>query len=230
MLRTLVHAIRFNSDLMNDLSELWNVYQKVSTGEDKRYQILGDEIEKHFILNEDWSEDKLLKSILKVTEDENLFLKFLERIINYKKNRDKQEIIERIKVLLEKERLTIVEVDGILRIEFQDANRLKINNFTPFIRCNSQIVTYTNFTEENIEWPNETDCFVLTHNYAWNDFGYFTWFALHYIDKDGQKHYIGTVKIMKRGCDDTSNVLEQRFFSLSEAFCSLGFDVSYIRI
>ena len=228
LLRTLVHAIRFNSDLMNDLSELWNVYQKVSTGEDKRYQILGDEIEKHFILNEDWSEDKLLKSILKVTEDENLFLKFLERIINYKKNRDKQEeIIERIKVLLEKERLTIVENDGVLRIESKDANRLKINNFTPFIRCNSQIVTYANFKEENIEWPKETDCFVLTHNYDWNDFGYFTWFALYYIDIDGNKHGIGTVKIMKRGCDNTNGVLEQRFFSLPEEYCSLGFDVSY---
>ena len=68
---------------------------------------------------------------------------------------------------------------------------------------------------------------MLTHNYAWNDFGYFTWFALRYIDKDGQKHYIGTVKIMKRGCDNTSNVLEQRFFSLPEEYCSLGFDVSY---
>ena len=226
--RTLVHEIRYNTDLMNDLSELWDVYQKSSTGEDKRYKILGDEIEKHFILNDDWSEDKLLKSILRVTENGNLFLKFLERIINYKTNRDKQEeIIERIKVLLEKERLTIVENDGVLLIESQDANRLKINDSTPFIRCNSEIVTYTNFKEENIEWPKETDCFVLTHNYAWNDFGYFTWFALYYIDKDGQRHYIGTVKIMKRGCDDTSNVLEQRFFSLSEEFCSLGFDVSY---
>lgn len=220
LLRTLVHEIRYNSDLMNDLSECWDVYQKASTGEDKRYQILGDEIEKHFILNEDWTEDKLLKSILKVTENGNLFLKFLERIINYRENRDKQEeIIERIKVLLEKERLSIVEIDGVLRIESQGANRLKTNNFTPFIRCNSEIVTYTNFKEENIEWPKETDCFVLTHNYAWNDFGYFTW--------NGQKHYIGTVKIMKRGCDNMSNVLEQRFFSLSEEYCSLGFDVSY---
>ena len=118
LLRTLVHEIRYNSDLMNDLSEFWDVYQKASTGEDKRYQILGDEIEKHFIFNDDWSEDKLLKSILKVTENGNLFLKFLERIINYKTNKDKQEeIIERIKVLLEKERLTIVENDGVLRIE-----------------------------------------------------------------------------------------------------------------
>ena len=228
LLRTLVHEIRYNPDLMNDLSELWAVYQKASTGEDKRYQTLGDEIEKHFILNEDWSEDKLLKSILKVTEERNLFLNFLERIINYRANRDKQaEIIGRIKVLLEKERLTIVENDDVLRIESLDSIRLRTNNFTPFIRCNSEIVTYSNFTEENIEWPNETDCFVLTHNYAWNDFGYFTWFALRYIDKDGHKHYIGTVKIMKRGCDNTSNVLEQRFFSLPEEYCSLGFDVSY---
>ncbi len=228
MLRTLVHEIRYNSDLMNDLSEFWDVYQKASTGEDKRYQILGDEIEKHFIFNDDWSEDKLLKSILKVTENGNLFLKFLERIINYKTNKDKQEeIIERIKVLLEKERLTILENDGALHIGSKDANRLKINNSTPFIQCKSQIITYTNFTEEDIEWPNRTNCFVLTHNYAWNDFGYYTWFALHYIDNDGGKYNIGTVKIMKRGCDNTNDVLEQHFISLSEEYCSLGFDVSY---
>ena len=39
--------VRYDNDLMNILSLIWNVYQQKATGEDFRYKVLGDEIEKH---------------------------------------------------------------------------------------------------------------------------------------------------------------------------------------
>ena len=51
--------VRYDNDLMNVLSAIWNVYQQKSTGDDYRYKVLGDEIEKHYIMNDDWVDDKL---------------------------------------------------------------------------------------------------------------------------------------------------------------------------
>lgn len=41
--------------------------------EDIRFSNLGDEIEKHFIINDDWSQEKLFNSIFKLKEDEERF-------------------------------------------------------------------------------------------------------------------------------------------------------------
>ena len=38
--------------------------------EDIRFSNLGDEIEKHFIINDDWSQEKLFNLIFKLKEDE----------------------------------------------------------------------------------------------------------------------------------------------------------------
>ena len=51
--------MRYDNDMMNVLSSVWNVYALESTGEDYRYKVLGDEIEKHYIMNDDWVDDKL---------------------------------------------------------------------------------------------------------------------------------------------------------------------------
>lgn len=37
--------LRYEHDVLNLISSLWNVYQKPSTSEDSRYKILGDEID-----------------------------------------------------------------------------------------------------------------------------------------------------------------------------------------
>lgn len=229
MLRELVVNVRFNSDLMNVFSEIWDVYQKPSTGEDYRYKILGDEIEKHFIMNNDWSEDKLLLSVLKIKNEGDSFLRFLEHIINYEKNKnERDDVIKKIKTLLEKERFALVSSqDGHLKIQLTNNNTFQVDNPRPFIRCKSTILSYKNFTEEDIEWPDMTDCYVLTFNDQWNDFSFYTWFGLYYIDNNGKQHNIGSVKIIKRGCPNTDECLEQKFYSLPEDFCSLGFDVSY---
>ena len=51
--------LRYEHDVLSLISSLWNVYQISSTGEDSRYNILGDEIDKHYFMNDDWPQDKL---------------------------------------------------------------------------------------------------------------------------------------------------------------------------
>lgn len=62
--------LRFEHDVLSLISSLWNVYQRTSTGEDSRYNILGDEIDKHYFMNDDWTQDKLYLSVLHILDDE----------------------------------------------------------------------------------------------------------------------------------------------------------------
>ena len=73
---------RFNSnDLMPVISSIWNVYNLKNT-EDKRYNNLGDEIDKHFFMNDDWDEDKLFIGKLHLLDDDHIFLTFIEKLLN----------------------------------------------------------------------------------------------------------------------------------------------------
>ena len=62
--------LRYDNDLMNVLSSVWDVYQRKATGEDYRYKMLGDEIEKHYVMNDDWADDKLFVGILSIFDDD----------------------------------------------------------------------------------------------------------------------------------------------------------------
>ena len=73
--------LRFEHDVLSLISSLWNVYQRNSTGEDSRYNILGDEIDKHYFMNDDWTQDKLYLSVLHILNDEQKLLRFVEGLI-----------------------------------------------------------------------------------------------------------------------------------------------------
>ena len=65
----LVEKTKYETEFMNLLSSLWDVYN-MPKREDIRFSNLGDEIEKHFVINDDWSQEKLFNSIFKLKEDE----------------------------------------------------------------------------------------------------------------------------------------------------------------
>ena len=78
-----------NNDLLNLISSIWDVYQKPSTGEDKRYKCLGDEINKHYFQNDDWPTDKLYINILKIRDDEVRLMNFITGLITLCKSAGK---------------------------------------------------------------------------------------------------------------------------------------------
>ena len=94
------NKFRYDYDVLSLISSLWNIYQKPSTGEDSRYTILGDEIEKHYFLNDDWAQDKLYLSILHMLDDERTLLQFVEGMVNLagltSDDSDIEELVKRL--------------------------------------------------------------------------------------------------------------------------------------
>lgn len=216
--------LRFEHDVLSLISSLWNVYQRNSTGEDSRYNILGDEIDKHYFMNDDWTQDKLYLSVLHILNDEQKLLRFVEGLINLHSD---DAIIEELQKILEDENYQIINDDGRLAICLKENDlALEVDKKIPFIRCKSNVTYYSDFDEEDIETPKEYECFMLTFNNRWNDYSFCTWFRLYY--KKGDKiDSIGQLKIMKREMKDTSEVLPDKFYRLDTDYCSLGCNLEY---
>lgn len=226
---------RFNSnDLMPVISSIWNVYNLKNT-EDKRYNNLGDEIDKHFFMNDDWDEDKLFIGKLHLLDDDHIFLTFIEKLLNlYVSSPLYNAYKEAIRPILSNIGIYISEItydNGQMNVHIHvgdkgQANRTEDRSLRFYI-CKSKITNAVMFYETNIEWPDDTNCFVLTFNAEWNDnFSYKTRYNLYYVCDSIQNH-IGEVKIIKRGSDNTSDVLPSSFYSLDSDFCSLGQSDNY---
>ena len=95
-----------------------------------------------------------------------------------------------------------------------------------FYVCESNVFNPVFFYESDVKWPEDRNCFVLTHDFGWNDYSYYTRYRLYYV-KDGNPSEIGQVKIMKRGTADTSACLPKEFIALEDDYCSLGNTTSY---
>lgn len=218
------NQLRYEHDVLNLISSLWNVYQKPSTGEDSRYKILGDEIDKHYFMNDDWTQDKLYLSVLHILDDEQKLLRFVEGLVNICSD---ASIIDDLKKILESENYQLVNDEGRFTIRIKgDDLVLEVDKRIPFVRCKSNVTYYYDFDEEDIETPKEHECFMLTFNNRWNDYSFCTWFRLYY--KKGDKiETVGQLKIMKREEKDTSKVLPDRFYRLDADYCSLGCSLEY---
>lgn len=72
--------------------------------EDIRFSNLGDEIEKHFVINDDWSQEKLFNSILKLKEDEQRLIHFFSGLLNISSD---YNLLESIKESLNSNELRI---------------------------------------------------------------------------------------------------------------------------
>ena len=84
----------------------------------------------------------------------------------------------------------------------------------------------------SVKKPSRYPCFLLVFNDNWNDYGFYTWFALRYFPAEGQDSFlIGELKLMCLGEVDTYDSLEKSFDDNldSSRYCSLGMDSTYYR-
>ena len=226
--------VRYDNDLMNVLSAIWNVYQQNSTGEDYRYKVLGDEIEKHYIMNDDWIDDKLFVGVLDILEDEEKLIRFTEQVLRMIQYDSNFEIcVSELSKLLEKENLALEKTQDeqgytVFRINREGSSSRVFRNARKIYICDSHVYNTVYFYEDNIKWPSDNDCLVLTYNYSWNDYSCKTRYRLYYW-KDAKGTEIGQVKIMKRGQPNTSEHLSKEFSSLGNEFCSLGCSPQYYK-
>lgn len=226
-----IPIVRCDRDLMNVLSKIWDVYSIKATGEDLRYRVLGDEIEKHYIMNDDWEDDKLFLGILNVLEDEDKLISFTEVLsvmIYSEKGFDAYKT--KLSSLLKEEGYSLNEEQKdqrlIIRINKGNSTPILLDKARTFYVCASNVYNIVNFYEKDISYPNDNDCFILTNNNWWNDYTYKTRYRLYYY-LDGELHEVGEVKIMKKHETDTSQVLPNTFVALSDEYCSLGATISY---
>ena len=83
--KQLVEETKYDIEFMNLLSSIWDVYKKPKL-EDYRFSNLGDEIEKHFVMNNDWSEEKMFNSVLHLKDDDDKLIRFFSGLLNISTN------------------------------------------------------------------------------------------------------------------------------------------------
>lgn len=70
-------------------------------------------------------------------------------------------------------------------------------------------------------------CLKLVFNHNWNDFDFYTWFCLWYVDED-ERVRIGDIKIMHKD-DDVYDRMPESFTELDESFCSVGMNSDFYK-
>lgn len=80
---------------------------------------------------------------------------------------------------------------------------------------------------DSIKPPSQYPCFILNHNYNWNDYGFYTWYSLFYYQAPDEVKFIGELKILHKENKDTNKVIPQHFERLDENYCSLGIRTDY---
>jgi len=210
------------------LNSIWDL--RTMPSEDQRYTNAYDDVVQHTVNNDDWELDELFLERLKLLEDNDVFIKFLENIVhpNFRENED--DIIKFVLLInsyIEDEKL-------ILAIVSYDENSLPIYNI---IEKNDSL-PYRDLLKNSIPFyvvkrpngyankanshskPDKTPCFVLSFNDKWNDYGYSTDFSLFY-HTDNTVESLGNIKIT-HGKDSVINEIPDEFFELDNKYCSLG--------
>lgn len=80
----------------------------------------------------------------------------------------------------------------------------------------------------SVDFPKDKDAFVLVFNDNWNDYNWYTAFALWHFP-DGKKQFMGELKILNKSNAVTYNLIKEGFESLDDDFCSIGQSLSYYR-
>lgn len=167
--KQLVEETKYDIEFMNLLSSIWDVYKKPKL-EDYRFSNLGDEIEKHFVMNNDWSEEKMFNSVLHLKDDDDKLIRFFSGLLNISTN---SELLQEIQYTIKSENLTVELSGNKWHVNFDNLNMQCVEDQSrPFYVCRSNIINAFSFLENEIQVPLNNDCFILTFNYGWNDYGY----------------------------------------------------------
>lgn len=223
-----------NRTFMDIVSSIWNVYEMPATGEDRRYKDYGKELNKHFVLNDDWDIDFVFISHLKLFANEDVFRAFFLRILeNSDFNLEQDDAkIQLFRNALEKEGLYLHAREENGRNVFEldsnkDENQNVDKNVIPFFVVENKSASKSS-SHRSHDKPTELPCFVLVFNDGWNDYSCYSWFSLFYYPVDSENgEFIGDVKIIKFKKDNTFDNIDKKFYCLSKDYCSLGRDVSY---
>lgn len=218
---------------MKFLNGIWDLRSMPS--EDARYTNAYDDVVKHTISNDDWEFDELFLERLKILDNDEVYVKFIENIVNPEYRKDEDDIVKYVLLInsyLEDEKF-ILAITSYNQDSFPIYNLVENDGSSPYrdlIKNTTPIYVvkkpngYSNEITSH-EKPASLPCYVLVFNDGWNDFGYSTEFSLFFHEKNISEH-IGRVKITN-GEGGISKVIPSEFTLLDSSFCSLGQSYKY---
>jgi ABC-type cobalamin/Fe3+-siderophores transport system ATPase subunit len=207
---------------MKFLNSIWNLRTLPST--DSRFTNAYDDVHKHIVMNDDWTTEELFFDYLKLLDNDAIYVKYLENIVNpeYRKNRDD---IKKCVLLVN----SYIEDEGLVLYALTNNNEsMPIYTVMDKKDINDIMDQPQNITSFYVTTGNHIDTsskampfFILDFNNGWNDFGHKTEFTLTYHKQDSIVS-IGQIKITNSEETSISESLPDSFTELDDNFCSLG--------
>lgn len=201
------------------LEDVWDL--KTLPSEDERYNTALEDVIQHYFRNDDWTTDYLLQERLDIY-GEGAFQKFIESIlapINFQGIEHLAKISDEIDQLLLKENLKLVTIDydqfghPIQKIQ----TRTDENDLPPGIKKND--IPFYVLKEDSLN-ISEKEYYELVPYTSWNDYGIISIFSFYHNSPDRGRFFVGNFKIIHDFENVTYKHLENRFYHLSEYFCS----------
>lgn len=205
------------------LSKLFDL--KNLTSEDPRFANALEDAIQHIVNNDDWDATYVFTNRFNVIDDDALFSKFIDTIINPEFQKDKDAIISIVSTINNElnnsqQKLALIEYyDELPVFKLVD----KKNSINLPVEIPENAIPFFTRIRANI-FPSFTLKFI-----EWNDYGVWTSFEMTYNESENSRYAIGRVKILKKGSINTNTVLADYFNSLSHEFCSLGQGEEYYK-
>ncbi|MCB9032860.1 MAG: AAA family ATPase [Chitinophagales bacterium] len=224
-----------NELMLTFLNDIWDLHEMPSS--DSRFKDAYGDIIQHTVNNDDWTIDYLFLERLNLFQDDNIYFRFLENLVKaeYRTNDDEvMKFVLLINSYLEREELVLTlynydeneqAIYSVQKLEDKDTFIDIVQNQIPFYVVKTPNDQHNIFSSH--KKPRDKLAFVLVHNNKWNDYSAWTIFALFFYKKDEEPIYIGETKITNGKDYITTSVLDDKFYSLSDSFCSLGQHFSY---
>lgn len=210
--------------ILTFLNSIWPLNEMPS--EDSRFNNAYEDIRQHMVNNADWDIEYLFEERLKlIYGPEDIFLRFIEKLIHPTVRNDKDEVIyyvTNINSFISNRRYRFILTDYFEEdpvYSFKKTNEL---NDLPLNIKENNIPIFL----DNNDVPNVYPSFILSYIH-WNDYGFRTTLNLYYRAAASKYISIGRLKIMKRDFKSTWETLPSEFTSLSNDFCSLGQSKDY---
>lgn len=222
----------FLGEYQNDFSNvdfefikgIWNIAEMPS--EDNRFPNAERDIWQHIINNSDWDLNYLFVNRLKLYENDEVFIKFLESVISpiYRKGEDDIILyVVQINDILVNDnlQLSIFDYDKKGIPIYRVFNKEDVENIPIDIKKNT-IIFFVNKQGEDIKkLTNQHNEYFVLREHNWDDYNSKTSFYLYYVN-NGITSIIGEIKIMTKEVQVTLEVIPQSFYSLKPEYCSLG--------
>ncbi|RZK25264.1 MAG: hypothetical protein EOO43_05945 [Flavobacterium sp.] len=208
---------------MTVLNRIWDL--RTMNSEDDRFDDAYGDIVQHTINNQDWTVEQLFVDRLKIYDNQETFKKFVETLLEpeYYSAEDQLSTVSfQVDSELGKDKLRLVIEDyddlglPIQKIyEQEEVNDLPIG----IKKNNIPFYVFKDGYKDNI---TEDEYFTLDPNKSWNDYSVVSGFTLDYYSKNNAKQRIGYFKLIHKEEMKTYVVLPDKFYILSQDFCSLG--------